>query len=504
MAAPTITSPSPSFEQIASGVAYSRTLTASNTPTSWSSGGLPEGLTIDNSGVISGTPTATSPSSHTVTVTASNFDGDSAELQWIIVVLPSIVGVTAGGFRIPVNLDLASRKLSLPGVGSPQPGNQPPTIGERIPLATWVEGERFTLSLGIEMAGVLQEIGLNRVHAYWCEAIGERVIPLHEDETNVTETGSGSTARYEVPMFLDSSVLGGILSSYEADTGIRANGYLQIVAESSTDASDFSYSSSQAISAMTASDSDAKTFAVTLNSTEVTPLEYRVTLTLNNVPGGVSCVRDLTVHYNSGGSTYVVDTNTGDSSDVGAEVSEGYFTPTLTVTSITATSSGLSIVATATTSTNSHAGKNIDLLANFVTNSDLFEIVAGEVTGVTGTLTLTLKDSGASTIGSITVANGDSAADLLAKLETATSETLVAVTFPNSTTIRIIFESGTAVDDHDFGSEIALGTPASYPPVLSLTNTSITCDVVGLEMPELFNKITSQIVPLDIEASLEP
>jgi hypothetical protein len=402
-----------------------------------------------------------------------------------------------------VNLDLASRRLSLPGLGTPQPASRPPAgSGADTPIATWVEGELFTLSLGIEAAGVLQQMGLSRIRALWVPAIGEPPIELHRDAEAVVETGSGATARYETPIYIDPDVVFGIVREKEGPTGSRASGYLQIMASLSADADEFSSTETQTIAAMTASDSDAKTFYVALTSTNSSALAYRLTLSLNNVPGSVTCVREMTVYY-SGGTTYAISTNTGDSSDTGPVVGEGYFTTTLTVTSITATVSGLTIVATATTSVNEHAGKNIDLRATEGTNEDLFEIVDGEVTGVTGTLTLTLKDSSPATIGSITVANGDTAADLLGKLETATSETLVAVTFPNSTTIRIVFETGTAVANHDFGSEISMGAPATYPDALSLTNTSITCNVEGLPMPDLTETIKSQLCPLEIEASLD-
>ena len=70
------TSPLPAGTQ---GVAYSTTLTASGTAPTWSvtSGTLPAGLSLSNSGVISGTPTTAGTS--TFTVTASNTAGSNSK-----------------------------------------------------------------------------------------------------------------------------------------------------------------------------------------------------------------------------------------------------------------------------------------------------------------------------------------------------------------------------------------------------------------------------------------
>jgi hypothetical protein len=423
------------------------------------------------------------------------------------VVLPSVVGVAANGFTIPVNLDLATRKISLPGVGSPQPAQRPPGAGDAsAPLGCWIEGERFTLSLGAQMAGVLQAVGMNRIKVLWRPTGSDATIELHEDESDVTATGSGTTARYEVPVYIDPAKVRGALGDGENPSGERVTGYLQIVSASSLDASDFSYSSTQTIASLTVSDTEAKTFTVPLDSTSATALAYQVLLTLNNLPGAPSVTRNLTVSY--GGGTYTIATNTGDTSDTGSEVGVGYFTPTLTATSVTATAGGLQIVGTATTTANPHAGKNIDLAATNGVNFEVFEItggtnpgggiIGGEVSGVTGTLTLAFSGSGGA-IGSITIENGDTVEDLVAKIEAEISETMVAITFPNTTTIRLIFDAGTSVTNYDFGNLNSGGAPAAYPPALTITTSSITCQVLGVEMPELFQRISSQIAQHDIE-----
>ena len=66
------------------GTSYSQTLTATGTtPITWSvtSGSLPAGLTLNNGGMITGTPTAQGESTFTVTATNGYGNGDSKELS---------------------------------------------------------------------------------------------------------------------------------------------------------------------------------------------------------------------------------------------------------------------------------------------------------------------------------------------------------------------------------------------------------------------------------------
>ncbi len=85
-AAPVITTPAGALGNGVVGVPYNKTLTADNSPTSWAlvSGVLPLGLSINASGVISGTPTTAG--AYTFEVTASNSTGTSASVAFSITI----------------------------------------------------------------------------------------------------------------------------------------------------------------------------------------------------------------------------------------------------------------------------------------------------------------------------------------------------------------------------------------------------------------------------------
>jgi hypothetical protein len=503
MPAPTI-EPRTSLQIARDNEAFTLQLGAFNTPTSWAAVGLPAGLSLNTStGAITGTPTT--PGYYQVPITATNGSGTD-EVVLIFVVLEEAAPET-DGFTFPVDLDFFTRRLSIPGVGSPQPAGRPPAgSGTNDPLATWIEGERFVLSLGVKAQGVGRDMDLNRIKVLWRPTGTDATIELHQDHTDVTETGTGTTARYEVPVYVDPDKVRGALSDGENVSGERVTGYLQIVGESSQDAADFSYSSTQTITTLSASDSEAKTFNVTLESTNATALEYTVTIDLvcpSDTALNCTVVRNITAHWNSGGSTYVLDTNTGDANDTGTPTNPAYWSTTLTPTSITADATGLQITATATTSANAQAGVEILLNATQGVNVDLFLVVDSTITVASGPHDIVFYETGAVEIGTAQLEDGDTAATLKTKIETALGETLVAVEFVSTTQIRLILPTGTAVVEHDFGGEVALGAGSTYPPAVSYSNATITMQVVGVEMPELFTRISSQIAPMDLEMTYD-
>ncbi|MCL2309438.1 MAG: cadherin repeat domain-containing protein [Proteobacteria bacterium] len=96
--APTITTPGGALMSGTSGSPYSTTLTATNNPTNWSvaPGSLPPGLSLSNSGMISGTPGAVATATtYNFTIIASNAAGDSAPVSYNITISP------LGGHNFP-------------------------------------------------------------------------------------------------------------------------------------------------------------------------------------------------------------------------------------------------------------------------------------------------------------------------------------------------------------------------------------------------------------------
>ena len=79
------------------GTVYNQQLAAENTPTQWSvtNGTLPDGLTLNSGGTITGTPSAVGSSTFTVTATNNASGGDSKEFTLTINPAPILVtGVT--------------------------------------------------------------------------------------------------------------------------------------------------------------------------------------------------------------------------------------------------------------------------------------------------------------------------------------------------------------------------------------------------------------------------
>ncbi len=92
-AKPVITSATTATGQV--GVAFTYTITASNTPTSYSATGLPAGLSVSTStGKITGTPTAAGKSSVTIGATNSSGTGTATLALTINPIKPSITSAT--------------------------------------------------------------------------------------------------------------------------------------------------------------------------------------------------------------------------------------------------------------------------------------------------------------------------------------------------------------------------------------------------------------------------
>lgn len=197
MPAPVITAPE-SVRVIPRGVAESYQLSATNTPTSWAvaTGALPTGLSIDNAGLISGTPTASGAVQ--CTITASN-GTVSAAGALIYVVLASAAGLPANSFALALDWNLGDDKVSLAGIKTaPQPAGQPPAAGQTAPLVEIKAGQTMALSIGFLVAGTLTDTGIDALGATLKQNEEDAGVAIEIDDEDITVTGSGSTTRHEV------------------------------------------------------------------------------------------------------------------------------------------------------------------------------------------------------------------------------------------------------------------------------------------------------------------
>jgi hypothetical protein len=514
MAVPTINE-SPAYQIVSSGVAYAKTLTATNTPTSWGLSGAPSGVTINSSGVISGTPSVSTATSYTFSATATNGDGTSTAKTWLVVVVPYVTGGPVDAFARTLDLDLNFGTLQVPGVGSPLPEGRAssPAIllqnaegaGEFTDntkyLTRWSTGDRFTLSLGVIAAGVLQDLPISRVEAVLREEEGGRSIVIGELDLNAT--GSGTTARNETTIHLERDTLDPIVSAFESTTGSVAPMLLGITVEVPDDDRDYSGTDSETIPTLTQADSDVDTMTVVIPAERAGATLYDVTCSLvcpTDTGLNVSFTRRASLTYS--GATYVLGAVSGSTSGTGNATDSRDWDTTLTLTTLAATATGLSVTTTVTTTSQSATVASVDCELD---GQSIWSIVAGLVVHGSS-FTVEFLDGAAALIGSaVTISNGDSAADVLAAVEAATGEDVTGVTFSEAASnyyIVVTFGAGSAVEDHTVNTSANGADTVNMHAVPSYSNAVVSILVEGVEMPENSETITSAAVPILIERKM--
>ncbi len=516
MAVPTINE-SPAYQIVSSGVAYSKTLSATNTPTSWGLSGAPSGVTINSSGVISGTPSVTTATSYTFSATAINADGTSAAKTWLVVVVPSVTGGPVDAFARTLDLDLNFGTLQVPGVGSPLPENRatsPALLLQKAEgageftdttkyLTRWSTGDRFTLSLGVIAGGVLQDLPISRMEAVLREEEGGRAIVIGELDLNAT--GSGTTARTETTIHLERDTLDSIVSAYESTTGSVAPMLLGITVEVPDDDRDYSGTDSETIPTLTQSDSDVDTMTVVISAERAGATEYDVTVSLvcpTDTGLNISFTRRCSLTYS--GATYVLGAVSGSTSGTGNATDSRDWDTTLTLTTLAATSTGLSVTTTVTTTAQSATVDSVTCTIVSLTHS-FSQDINGALQSAPAYGFL-FRDGASAAIGSTwTPQNGDFPADMLADIETATGEDVTSVTWSGND-IVIVFGVGSLVEEYRYSPG---GTPVVVPAdaigmhnVPSYSNAVVSILVEGVEMPENSETITSAAVPILIERKM--
>jgi hypothetical protein len=172
---------------------------ASNTPTSWTAVGLPDGLAINGTtGKITGAATEAG----VFNVTLSAINGDGSDSMFVA------IGIEVSEYYpdafIEVDVNLLTGKVSLVG------GD---VSASAVLFAK--KGDSLMLSVGFRKGSVLQDLELGDltyvIKEYETEAI------LVQSSGEFEKVGSYESTRYKLVVELDADVLTPILTNYEDD-----------------------------------------------------------------------------------------------------------------------------------------------------------------------------------------------------------------------------------------------------------------------------------------------
>jgi hypothetical protein len=179
-------------------------MAATNTPTSWDAAGLPSGMTINNSGKISGTATAAGV--YLIKVTATNGDGASTPLEVAMGIEDANYN---DGLGIEVNIDLLSGSVSVPGIT--------PTSGQNASQAVMFlkHGDKAFLDIGFFKGTEMQSMAVASIVMNIREFDGETI--LVESNGDVRSMGTSDKQRYRILVDLDNEALLNALGNYQSD-----------------------------------------------------------------------------------------------------------------------------------------------------------------------------------------------------------------------------------------------------------------------------------------------
>ena len=208
--------PSPQVLVIGSPIAP-LTLTATNSPGSWSASPLPAGLTLDAArGTISGTPTSAAVT--TTTITASNAGGtsDPVTLVWSVAGAPTGSGLWSD---LVVTIDQGMRQVTAPGV----------PVRESGAIFSIARGDSIDLLVGLEKYGVLADLGATvTVEVAPKEFEPESVLNLTSAVATRVQTSSlADTTRYRVRLTMTAANYA-ILADYATETEVAMIAPVQI------------------------------------------------------------------------------------------------------------------------------------------------------------------------------------------------------------------------------------------------------------------------------------
>jgi hypothetical protein len=177
---------------------------ATNSPTSWTADGLPSGMSISSSGLVSGA--ANSAGVYLVKVIASNATGPSVPLEVALGIEDTNFN---DGIGIEVNIDLRSGAVSVPGIT--------PSSGQNASQAVMFlkYGDKVFLDIGFLKGEELQTMAMASIVMNIREFDGETV--LVQSNGGLEIIGTSDRPRYRILVDLDTPDLLNALANYQAD-----------------------------------------------------------------------------------------------------------------------------------------------------------------------------------------------------------------------------------------------------------------------------------------------
>lgn len=176
---------------------------ATNSPTSWTANGLPSGMSINSSGLVSGA--AISAGVYLLKVITTNGDGPSAPLELAMGIEDTNFN---DGIGIEVNIDLRSGAVSVPGIT--------PSSSQASQAVMFLKyGDKVFLDIGFLKGEELQTMAMASIVMNVREFDGETA--LVQSNGGLEIIGTSDRPRYRILVDLDTPELLNALGNYQND-----------------------------------------------------------------------------------------------------------------------------------------------------------------------------------------------------------------------------------------------------------------------------------------------
>lgn len=176
---------------------------ATNSPTGWTADGLPSGMSINSTGLVSGSASAAGV--YLVKVIASNASGASVPLEVAMGIEDTNFN---DGVGIEVNIDLRSGAVSVPGIA--------PSAAKDSQAVLFLKfGDKVFLDLGYLKGEELQSMAMASIIINIREFDGETVLVQSNGALEII--GTSDRPRYRILVDLNTPELLNALGNYEDD-----------------------------------------------------------------------------------------------------------------------------------------------------------------------------------------------------------------------------------------------------------------------------------------------